>query len=40
MKLLQRMLKCVVELVCAADFLAKLANIYRAWVWLRDHVDQ
>lgn len=36
---MKSMLKRVVDAVSAADFLAKLANIYRAWIWWRDHID-
>lgn len=32
-------LKPVVEVVNVADFIAKLANVYRAWAWFRDHID-
>lgn len=32
-------LKRIVEVVNVADFLAKLANVYRVWAWLRDHLD-
>lgn len=32
-------LKRVVEVVNVADFIAKLANVYRAWAWFRDQID-
>lgn len=31
--------KRVVDTVNLADLLAKMANVYRAWLWLRDHFD-
>lgn len=31
--------KRVVDTVNLADLLAKLANVFRAWLWLRDHFD-
>jgi hypothetical protein len=32
-------LKRLIEVVNVADFLAKLTNVYRAWLWIRDHLD-
>lgn len=32
-------LRRVVEVIKAADFIAKLVNVYRAWAWFRDHID-
>ncbi len=34
-----KVLKRFIEVVNVADFLAKLANVYRAWAWFRDHLD-
>jgi len=30
-------LKCLVGVLGLADILARLANVYRNWIWLRDY---
>ncbi len=36
---MEKWVKRFVDAVNVADLLAKLANVYRAWAWFRDHFN-